>query len=175
METIEEGAFSSNCPYTELVLPDSLKTLGYGVFNSFDHKGPEGSETCSRVVIGKGLSQIDRQSFWGVRTKAYEVSESNETFSSQDGMLLSRDGSVLILCPDITGERVSVPDSVKRLGSACFYNSRSIRDIDVPDGLVSIATNAFDDRHGDTITFHGTEGSTAQEAVLYAGFRWESK
>ena len=175
VETIEEGAFSSNCPYTELVLPDSLKTLGYGVFNSFDHKGPEGSETCSRVVIGKGLSQIDRQSFWGVRTKAYEVSESNETFSSQDGMLLSRDGSVLILCPDITGERVSVPDSVKRLGSACFYNSRSIRDIDVPDGLVSIATNAFDDRHGDTITFHGTEGSTAQEAVLYAGFRWESK
>ena len=175
VETIGDSAFSSNCPYSELILPDSLKTLGYGVFNSFDNKGPEGSETCSRVVIGKGLAQIDRQSFWGVRTKAFEVSGDNEVFSSQDGMLLSRDGAVLILCPDQTGERVQVPESVKRLGSACFYNSESIRDVDVPDGLVSIASNVFSDNQADLVTFHGTEGSTAQESVLYAGFKWESK
>ena len=174
LKKIEEGGFASNGIFKEILLPDALESLGYGCFTHYKKEGEE-NVFCDRIYIGKSLKTIDRHSFAGAFSKAFEVSGENGTFSSGEGFLLSKDGSVLVQCPDGAGEKVMVPEGVKRLGSASFYESKAVTQIGLPDSVTGIAPSAVDDSRRSTVVFFGKPGSPAAESVLLAGFVWEER
>lgn len=63
----------------------------------------------------------------------------SEELEAEDGFLLSKDESVLVQCPDGAGEKVMVPEGVKRFGSASFSESRAVTEIGLPDSAAGIA------------------------------------
>ena len=68
-----------------------------------------------------------------------------------------------------------VPEGVKRLGSASFYESKAVTQIGLPDSVTGIAPSAVDDSRRSTVVFFGKPGSPAAESVLLAGFVWEER
>lgn len=174
LKRIGEGGFAANGIFREILLPDALESLGYGCFTHYKKEGEE-DLYCSRILVGKSLKTLDRHSFAGAFSRAFEVSGGNETFSASEGFLLSRDGSVLVQCPDGAGEKVMVPEGVKRLGSASFYDSRTVTEIGLPDSVTSIAPSALADSARKSVVFSGKAGSPAEESVRLAGYLWKEE
>ena len=68
-----------------------------------------------------------------------------------------------------------VPEGVKRLGSASFYDSRTVTEIGLPDSVTSIAPSALADSARKSVVFSGKAGSPAEESVRLAGYLWKEE
>lgn len=72
--------------------------------------------------------------------------EDSPDFSSEDGILYSKDKTVLVYCPaEIAGESFTVPDSVKKIDEMAFHYCKNLKRVDLPDGLQYIEASAFSD------------------------------
>ena len=103
--------------------------------------------------------------------KEITVSEEHPTLQSKDGVLFSKDGTVLICYPggknekeytvpqgvteigdaaftDSRLERIVLPEGMKTIGSNAFMGSSGLSEINIPDGTVSIASFAFQNCRG---------------------------
>lgn len=61
------------------------------------------------------------------------VAEANENYKIEDGALLSKDGSKLILYPaQYPGERYSAPESVKSVEEDAFFNNAHLKTLSFP-------------------------------------------
>ena len=79
-----------------------------------------------------------------VRLEEINISNGNNNFSSEDGVLFSKDKSKLIRFPcgkDVT--EYSIPDETKEIGEASFYNCEKLTKINIPDGVSEISDQAF--------------------------------
>ncbi len=70
------------------------------------------------------------------------VDAQNETFCSIDGLLCSKDGTVLVAAP-YGREKVIIPNSIKRIGDGAFEYNNSVKEIFIPQGLEEIGHCAF--------------------------------
>ena len=117
---------------TEVVLPDSVTTIGRLAFGS-----------CTRLMtlsIPNSVTNIHGQAFYRCyRLESFSVAPDNKIFSSQDGLLLSKDRTVLI--QGISG-RVDIPPCVVRIGDCAFYNG-SLTEVTIPSSVTNIGQNAF--------------------------------
>ena len=117
---------------TEVVLPDSVTTIGRLAFGS-----------CTRLTtlsIPNSVTNIHGQAFYRCyRLESFSVAPDNTAFSSQDGLLLSKDRTVLI--QGISG-RVDIPPCVVRIGDCAFYNG-SLTEVTIPSSVTNIGQNAF--------------------------------
>ena len=97
---------------------------------------------------------------------AIEVDKDDTRFSSRDGVLFTKDGTQLLVCPGgkegaysvpqgvttITGTAflgcrlltaVQLPESVSELGYAAFQGCSEMRHINIPEGVESLSNNLF--------------------------------
>lgn len=72
---------------------------------------------------------------------SYIVSSNNPLFSSVNGLLLSKDGTRLLLCP-YTYETVNIPDGVTTIGERAFAGS-TITEIRLPDSVTHLNNACF--------------------------------
>lgn len=79
------------------------------------------------------------------RLAAINVDSANLNFASVNGVLYSKDMSVLYLYPTKAGESFDVPNSVKRIGNFAFYATydMGISSIKFNEGLEEIGDYAF--------------------------------
>lgn len=132
---IENWSFA----YTDiktLKLPDSLEYIEDGAFF--------GCEDIEEIVIGSGLSEISRNAFERCdKIKSFTVSAENEYLKSEGGVVYSKDGSILILCPKITeNSHVRIPDGVTTIASNAFAGNDYL-EIEFPETLEVICSEAF--------------------------------
>ncbi len=94
------------------------------------------------------------------------VNDSNANYKDIDGVLLNKNGTILICCPGgksgdysipigVTAigdnafiycsslESVTIPDSVTSIGDYAFYNCASLKSVTIPDSVTSIGDSAF--------------------------------
>ncbi len=102
------------------------------------------------LIIPKGITEIGNLGYRDVSIKKYEVSDENESFSSDDtGVLYNKDKSVLKdvpygICSSI--QRFEIPSSVRSIGNYAFYKFTSLERISFEDGgasLEEIGNSAF--------------------------------
>lgn len=133
---IGSEAFSGCVKLPEIRLPSNLQHLAKYAFSK--------CEILKTLTIPAALTAFDPESVTDcINITAFEVAEGNSAFAAQDGILFSKDGSVLVCYPQgKTGDSYVVPDEVKEIGDSAFRCAK-IKQISLPDGLTKLGSRAF--------------------------------
>ncbi|OIP83180.1 MAG: hypothetical protein AUK44_05975 [Porphyromonadaceae bacterium CG2_30_38_12] len=121
-----------------LTLPTSLKTMGDGAF--YGCSGLSGT-----VTIPASLTDFGNYCFLESNNiSSFVVNTSNPNYSSENGILYSKNKDTLFICPPAKQGAVSIPSTVKLLGSYAFYNcSKLTGTVNIPASVDYIGYYAF--------------------------------
>ncbi len=158
--SISSGAFADCQSIYKVTLPTSLKTIEYGAFSN--------CTSLTSITIPNGLTTIGNYAFSNCtsllditlpKTVTYVgidvfqecyclnnifVDSENPSFTSVDGVLFSKDKSVLLRYPpDKRGQTYAVPNGVKEISMGAFEATWNLLDITLPDSITKIGFNAF--------------------------------
>ena len=102
--------------------------------------GEEG-DPLTTIVISESVESISPDAFaYCYSLFNIEVHPDNQCFSSINGNLYSKDGTVLIYCaPSKADSCFSVPDAVTEIAEGAFYYCRELRMIVIPRGVLYIS------------------------------------
>lgn len=179
LKNIDNYAFEGCRNLDALVFPDSLEHIGAGAFSAgFTFFDDEEAGLIDMVRIGPELSDIGLEAFSGYPIVSFEVSEENKVFSTVNGMITSKAGDVLNLCPAEIGGSVIVPDGVVGLTPGVFAQLPSNTSFYFPDSLVRMSLDDFPSRRGDDygavydLTIYCSEGSAAETFAVKNGLNY---
>lgn len=121
-----------------LTLPTSLKSLGDGAFYGCWN-------LTGTVTIPATLTQMGNYCFLESNNiTAYNVNSSNPNFTSNNGMVYSKNIDTLFVCPSAKTGIITIPSSVKLIGSHAFYNCTKITSaLNIPASVDYIGYYAF--------------------------------
>ncbi len=105
-----------------------------------------GSDAAEVSVYGNTYEHLPSGSaFAGCSSlKSFTVHEDNISFISVDGVLYSKDMSVLIAYPAAkTGSEYIIPDSVSRISANAFHSASALEKITIPPSVSEIDSGAF--------------------------------
>ena len=117
----------------------------------FSERAVVGMELTS-ITIGKNVEYIETggvaaagmgPAFGGVKLTELIVPDDNLNFSSIDGVIFSKDKSVLVLYPYGREGEYIVPDGVTLIGKSAFLESPGLTSITISSTVDSIAIYAF--------------------------------
>ena len=158
LERIGLGCFINCIKVKEMVLPDNVKEIGDGLFQRMDG--------LKSVNMGEGIDSIPNSTFLmannledvniGCATRFDAIiffntpglkniycSDNNTAFASEDGILYSKDKSVLIsYTPGREAFAYEVPSFVKKLGKRSFMYS-ALEEVTIPGNVEEIGEDAF--------------------------------
>ena len=98
----------------------------------------------SFVTISDTVNKIGNGAFMNCSSlTAISVDENNTTFRSENGAILSKDGTTLLLVPSGLSESFTIPDGVSRIESYAFWYCENLTAITLPVSVVSIGYDAF--------------------------------
>ena len=109
---------------------------------------PYAFEDCNvlkRITIPSTLTGIGEQSFTSCSAlESIEVDKSNSTYSSEKGVLFSKDKTSLYVYPsDKLDETYTIPNSVTYVYSFAFFVNKNIKNITIPENVEAIGKAAF--------------------------------
>ena len=132
--SIGESAFYNCESLTDITIPDSVISIGDGAFANCG---------LTSVTIPDSVTSIGG-AFGGCHNlKAILVNSNHRYYMSEDGILFSKNRSILVAYPaGKTGVAYEIPDSVTSIGNYAFYRC-ALTSVTIPDGVTSIGDYAF--------------------------------
>ena len=135
LEVVGDDAFCGCCALEYIDIPDGVTGIGSGAFGNCSH--------LASVSIGSGVEFVSDWAFDGCSSLArFEVSDGNLCYQSVNGLLLTKEGDVLV--QGVNGQ-VEVPSGVKHIGESAFYGLGGLTRVVLPEGLEAIDAYAFGD------------------------------
>lgn len=149
-------------------------------------------QNITKVHYGPGVSYIQPGLYsYCYELTAFEVDEANPNYKSVDGILYTKDGTVLVECPTAkTGDlvipdgvvtisgrafvgnhltSVVLPDTLETIGAEAFWNSEYLTEITLPRSYAEFEASAFN-RCQRMTAFHvdaQNESFAAADGILY--------
>lgn len=154
--SIGGGAYSNCRKLKNIVIPDTVTTIGYYVFSSCN---------LNSITIPDSVSSID-EAFcpWG-KVKTINISREHPYLAYNNGALISKKDMKLIRFFGASGneydvnwgiktiadyafcgaklQTVNLPDSVTSIGHQAFAECTTLKNIYIPSGITYIGTQAF--------------------------------
>jgi len=101
------------------------------------------------ITIPETVSSIDDNAFYSddhdeafALLTSIDVDANNKVYSSDDGMLYSKDGTTLLMCP--RGKKsAAIADHATTIAPEAFYACTSLESVSIPDSVVIIGEDAF--------------------------------
>ena len=121
---IPDGLFEGRELLTEIVLPDSVKSIGNNAFGS--------CRGLKSINIPGGVTSIGSSAFSGC---------SGLTEISIPNSVTSIERSTFSGCAGLTS--ITIPSNVTSIGSSAFYGCSGLTSITIPSSLISIGYSAF--------------------------------
>ncbi len=136
VKTIGEGTFQDCCNLNEIVIPNGVESIGNSAFFN---------SGLTSVQLSESVTSIGNATFGGCRyLKEITAAENSKSFSSQDGVLFSKDKTVLVCYPFGCREtEYAIPNGVESIGDWAFYCCYYLTSITIPDGVKFIGESAF--------------------------------
>ena len=105
----------------------------------------EDCNVLKRITIPSTLTGIGEQSFTSCSAlESIEVDKSNSTYSSEKGVLFSKDKTSLYVYPsNKLDETYTIPNSVTYVYSFAFFVNKNIKNITIPENVEAIGKAAF--------------------------------
>lgn len=122
----------------DLILPSSLKKLGEGAFYGCWN-------LTGTINIPSTLVDLGNYCFLeSNNVMAINVATSNPVYSSDNGLLFSKNVDTLFVCPPAKSATINIPSTVKLIGSHAFYNcSKLTGTLNIPQIVDYIGYYAF--------------------------------
>ena len=146
---LSEAAFRSHSEITSIILPDTLKWIDDYVFIDTGIRNlrlPASLNELSEfaLVSCELLEQID-------------VDEGNPVYSSNNGILYSKDGNTLIRCPTQKTGDLIIPEGVEKIDNWALQGVR-LNSLTLPASLQQTGQSTFyDNSYGRLVFAEGTE------------------
>ena len=135
LEKIDNGAFLTALNAKNIILPDSLLYIDERVFQE--------NKNMESLYIGKNVNHINSLFKYTNYSGTVTIDENNQNYMIRDDILYSKDGKKIITClKKIKGSYV-VEKDVEIIGNLAFYNQNEMTQIELPQGLKQIDTQAF--------------------------------
>lgn len=159
LSVIGEEAFVQCKALREVSFPSSLQTIKSSAFLSCD--------ALTDVTLPKGVSDVGEGVFsYCTNLKKISVSEQNQHFDSENGILFDKEQKTLIQYPaGFSAESYTIPESVTAIGEGAFAYNKHLQSITFPEGLKTIGAFAFFECDGLTeLTIPDTVFQIGEEA-----------
>lgn len=157
---IGDMAFAYCTSLNNLAIPDSVINIGESAFYN--------CSALTSVIIGSGVENICNRAFGScTRLENINVVSGNESYSSIEGNLYTKDGKTLVqyafgkkdsafvIPEDVTGiafaafeycndlMSIIISDSVTEIGDRAFYSCDKLASVVIGDGVISVGEYAF--------------------------------
>lgn len=134
VKTIGDRAFEYCTALADISIPDSVNLIGYEVFNDTAYYTDENNWEDGALYIGNHLIDVD-DDFAG----AFTVRDGTVTIAAGGGY--GSGHNAFAGCQSLTS--VTLPDSIKSIGSGAFYGCTSLKGINIPASVTEIGGEAF--------------------------------
>ncbi|MBP3219628.1 MAG: leucine-rich repeat domain-containing protein, partial [Prevotella sp.] len=137
IESIGEASFQ-NSGLESIVIPSKVKTISQSAFNN-----------CVKlkvVEIPASTTSISNRAFQFCSSlEEINVSKDNSVYSSCDGILLSKDKTVLTIFPGgkANSNFTLLPPSITKIGDFAFYNCEGLTNVTIPNKVKEIGIQSF--------------------------------
>ena len=158
---IDEDAFG-NCDLREQVVQEIVSSDN---ITFIDSRAFEGNKNIYTVHIGKNVEYIQTETFNYMSTPSFNdctnltsitVSPENQTYTSINGLLCSKDGRSLLYVPVGISGRLDVPAGIETIGREAMHYAMSIKIVHIPKSVKKIGSDAFPIECTD-VYYDGTE------------------
>ncbi len=161
---IGDYAFYSCRSLPGVTIPEGVTSIGANAFAFCDE--------LTDVTIPSSVRSIGEAAFLPCdKLEGIHVDAANRSYTSVDGVLFTKDKTVLIQCPAGLSSYV-IPEGVTGIGDYAFYNSRcELTSVTIPSGVKSIGNWAFEScEHLTSVTIPSGVTDIGKSA-----FRWCSE
>ena len=118
-------------------LPESVETIGLQAFID--------CESLTEVTIPANVTTIEQNSFSGCgKLRAIYVAEGNPAYQSVDGVLMTKDGTMVHTCPGAKEGTFVIPNGVTTIASLAFFDCQNLKRLVIPATLTTINERGFD-------------------------------
>lgn len=160
VKTIDTEAFAGCTSLTSIHIPANVKYIGQCAFegcNQLEDVAFEAGSTIdsidicafsycaiTSINIPASVTYIGPSAFSGCEALAsINVNENSTSYSSVNGLLLSKDEKTLLAYPAGKTPNEIIPASVTRIGESAFDGNGNITSIIIPEGVTAIDNYAF--------------------------------
>lgn len=133
--SLGEYAFS-NASLAAIRIPSSITQIKRECFIS--------AKRLASIDIPASVTNIEFLALGGLDLTTINVDENNPNYRSIDGMLFTKDSSLMIQCPQKKTGAIAIPQNTKSINHYAFYNCQLLTNISLPDGLTSIGLRTFE-------------------------------
>lgn len=160
LEVIEMSMFKKCAKLQSVVFPENVKVIGRWAFMWCDELQnftlPESVETIglqafidceslTEVTIPANVTTIEQNSFSGCgKLRAIYVAEGNPAYQSVDGVLMTKDGTMVHTCPGAKEGTFVIPNGVTTIASLAFFDCQNLKRLVIPATLTTINERGFD-------------------------------
>ena len=135
--TAIEGAFKYNSAVTSITVPEGVWLISQEAFAYCDQ--------LLSVSLPSSVTNLgDLTFFLDSSLSAVNVDEANQDYASVDGVLFSKDMSMLLAYPcSKAGSAYAVPDGVSYIANSAFCYAQTLESVTVPASVTAIGEKAF--------------------------------
>ena len=136
---LEENTFLYNTNLKNFVLPQNLTYIGKKALSSL--------YALETLEIPASVTTIEETAFGSLAgITEITVNENSENYKSVDGILYTKDGTMLLAYPGASSNTsYTVLDNTTTIASNAFCNAENLTEIILPNTLTTINASAFED------------------------------